>query len=66
MIRVVRVPAIPGGPVIYIDDLPDSCYIWVCEDYMTAQTAALIERVLCIGAECWMRAPIALAGVRAG
>jgi hypothetical protein len=54
--QVIRVPAIAPGVVIYVDEQPGSWVLWVREDVLSEESAALLESAL----EAGFRQPLGL------
>lgn len=57
MVRVVRVPALPGGVSIFIDDQPDSTVIWVLEGDYTRDKASELEQAFNTIVSYWAQVP---------
>lgn len=54
-VRVIRVPAIPGGVSVFFDDQPEGIVIWLQEDEFSESTAAAFQAGLSLLSLHWTR-----------
>lgn len=55
LVRVVRVPALPGGISIFVDDHPDGLILWVLQSEWPELTAMVLELALNVTRTHWTR-----------
>ncbi|MDT0270626.1 hypothetical protein RM844_30570 [Streptomyces sp. DSM 44915] len=61
MVRAIRVPELPGGAAIIIDDQPGSVIIWIRDTLTAGEVADMLAEVWSISEQrgLWRRMPAA-------
>jgi hypothetical protein len=59
LVRVVRVPSMPGGLSLVVDDHPECPVIWVLEEDYSSAAAAMLESAMNVSIWYWDRKPAA-------
>lgn len=65
LVRVIRVPAMPGGLSLVIDDQPGSPILWVLEEDFSPAAAAMLESAMTVSTWYWERKPTVRARLHA-
>lgn len=57
LVRMVRMPYLPGGLTAIFDDQDDGLVIWVQEDIISEGAARMMERLYSVAVYYWQRRP---------
>lgn len=55
LVRMVRMPYLPGGVTAIYDGQPDGLVIWVQEDAISERAALMMERLYSVAVHYWQR-----------